>query len=429
MTGQPRSLTIAFREEIGDPSLFVGRQKDLDFFLGWVEKVKKKIGQSQVILARKRRGKTALVQRLYNILYSRADPKIIPFYFRVPEGKMTVLGYSEYFMRSLLSQILGFKLRKPEYIRRPLAGEELEGLLKGEPALGKEYHQLKHFISEGNILNAWDMTREAGHNLSLTLDVRIIQIIDEFQYLNTNIYTDRTFTTPEKLATFYQKTGSSKVSPQIITGSYIGWLTQIVNHMVGRYFHYYLKGLPENEAIGCVYRYATVFGEQVTEQSAAYMAAVCDNDPYYIASLFQHSNQDKDLRDEACIRATLNSMTNAGEGAVANMWLEYINAAFKKINDQVAKKVVLYLAHHEPKERTCNQILTDLNLNIDLGPLKARLKMLTYDDLIRQVSDSRYEGLGDPIFAIIFRKLYAESIDNIHPDQTHADIENQLLEL
>ncbi len=147
MTHQP--ITIALEEEIGNSDLFVGRQKDLDFFLGWVEKVKKKIGQSQVILARKRRGKTALVQRLYNILYSRADPKIIPFYFRVPEGKMGTLGYCEFFMRCLLSQILGFKLRKPEYIRTPLAGEELENLLRDEPELDKQYRQLKHLISQG----------------------------------------------------------------------------------------------------------------------------------------------------------------------------------------------------------------------------------------------------------------------------------------
>ena len=108
MGRQPIPLTIALSEEIGDPNLFIGRQKDLDFFLDWVDLVKRGIGQSQVILARKRRGKTALVQRLYNILYSRNDAAVIPFYFRVPEGNMSTLDYSDFFLRSLISQILGY---------------------------------------------------------------------------------------------------------------------------------------------------------------------------------------------------------------------------------------------------------------------------------------------------------------------------------
>ncbi|MCP4407493.1 MAG: hypothetical protein GY807_06985, partial [Gammaproteobacteria bacterium] len=227
MTRNANPLTIAFREEIGDPNLFTGRQKDLGFFLDWVDLVRREIGQSQVILARKRRGKTALVQRLYNILYTRNDPKIIPFYFRVPEGKMATLDYCKHFMRSLISQILGFKLRKPEYIRTPLGWEKLEAMLLGEDAILDQYHQLKQLLAEKDSGNAWEVTREAGHHISMALDVKIIQVIDEFQYLNEHIYTDRTFTTREHLATFYQKTGSSKVSPQIITGSYIGWLTRI----------------------------------------------------------------------------------------------------------------------------------------------------------------------------------------------------------
>lgn len=62
MSLQPTSLINALREEIGNPNLFVGREKDLAFFLDWVELVKKEIGKSQVILARKRRGKTSTLR-------------------------------------------------------------------------------------------------------------------------------------------------------------------------------------------------------------------------------------------------------------------------------------------------------------------------------------------------------------------------------
>ena len=68
-------LTFALGEEIGNPELFTGRREELAYLLDWTAMVKNSLGDSQVILARRRRGKTSLVQRYYNILYTRNDPK------------------------------------------------------------------------------------------------------------------------------------------------------------------------------------------------------------------------------------------------------------------------------------------------------------------------------------------------------------------
>lgn len=429
MNRESTPLIIALEEEIGEARLFTGRGKDLDFFLDWVDRVEKKIGNSQVILARKRRGKTALVQRLFNILYTQNNPRIIPFYFRVPEGKMSTLDYCKHFSRSMLSQILGFRQRKPEYVKNPPRWEQLESLLVNEEALLDHYQGLNHAFAKGNSSDAWELAREAGHHLSIVMDVRIIQIIDEFQFLNKFFYRDENYATKDNLATFYQKTGSSKVSPQIITGSYVGWLTRIVNHMVGRYFHYYLEGLPNEEALACVRAYSEVYNHPVTEESAAYLAAVCHNDPYYIASLFQHHNPDKDLRDEASIRATLDAVTNPG-GDVASMWGEYVHTAFERINDRVAKKAVLYLAHHDPHPRTRQQILEDCGFDLDESDLEDRLKKLAYADIIQKGQTSlEYQGLGDPIFAMVFRKQFQSEIDGVPLPKIRADIEAQMKQL
>lgn len=98
-----RDLIIALEEEIGNPDLFVGRKKELDFFLNWALKTKGRLSQSTAILARRKKGKTALVQRLFNILYTINDPQIIPFYFRIEEGNITQLRFSELFYQTLLS--------------------------------------------------------------------------------------------------------------------------------------------------------------------------------------------------------------------------------------------------------------------------------------------------------------------------------------
>ncbi len=73
-------------ERIGDPDLFVGRKKELDFFLGWIKDIKRKMSQSAAILARRKMGKTAFLERLFNIVWEKNDG-VIPFYFEIELGK------------------------------------------------------------------------------------------------------------------------------------------------------------------------------------------------------------------------------------------------------------------------------------------------------------------------------------------------------
>ena len=415
---EPVPLTIALREEIGNPALFTGRGQELAYWMTWVERVEGELGQSHVILARKRRGKTALVQRLYNILYTRNNPRVIPFYFRVPEGQTTTAAYSRLFLHTLLSQYLGFKHRKPEYIgKTPLEADALRKLVQDDAVLRDLFNAMEDHLEKGDHHAAWRLAREGAHTIADRKDERIIQIIDEFQFLNQFVYTDDSYTTKHHLATFYQETGSSKVAPQIITGSYIGWLSKIVDHMVGRYRKIYLANLPVDEAVACVNKYATVHRVPVTDESTTYLAEVCDNDPYYIAALFQSSCPDLDLTTRPGIRRALDFEITQG-GDITSMWQEYIHTAFARVNDRIAKKVVLYLARHGDTVRTRHQIKADLNLTISDEDLEDRLEKLVYADLIRAGdASSEYKGLGDPIFAMFFRKRFRGDIENIDQSQ------------
>ena len=66
-------LTYALKERIGLPELFVGRKEELTFFQSWVESIPKELSRSTALLSRRKKGKTALVERLYNIVYSQND--------------------------------------------------------------------------------------------------------------------------------------------------------------------------------------------------------------------------------------------------------------------------------------------------------------------------------------------------------------------
>ena len=136
-------LTIALAEEIGNPDLFTGRARELAFYLDWAEHTKNLLSKSQALLSRRKKGKTALVQRMFNILYTNHDPRVIPFFFRVPEIPMSMGDLGLLFYRHFLSQYFGFQRREPELINEALVLEELAELAQADPYVSDDIQRLQ----------------------------------------------------------------------------------------------------------------------------------------------------------------------------------------------------------------------------------------------------------------------------------------------
>ena len=73
------------------------------------------IGQFGGVLARAGVGKTALMERLFNITYYRNNG-VIPFYYEIKEMDIWVLDFCKNFFLSFIYQYIAFKSRKPEYL-------------------------------------------------------------------------------------------------------------------------------------------------------------------------------------------------------------------------------------------------------------------------------------------------------------------------
>ena len=122
---------IAKRESIGQPSFFSGRKQELKDLLAWVELIPKEQAKSRALMATKKMGKTAILERLYNILFERAlDAKpeqalVIPFFFQVGEKKITERNFGTVFYFSFITQYLALKCRKPEWVNEDLSFPEL----------------------------------------------------------------------------------------------------------------------------------------------------------------------------------------------------------------------------------------------------------------------------------------------------------------
>jgi hypothetical protein len=104
-------MEYALKERIGKPDLFVGRKKELAFFLKWIDDIKEEKSQSTAILARRKMGKTALLERLFNITFFKNDG-VIPFYYEIKESKMWAVDFCQDFFLTFIYQYIACKSRK-----------------------------------------------------------------------------------------------------------------------------------------------------------------------------------------------------------------------------------------------------------------------------------------------------------------------------
>jgi hypothetical protein len=421
--------TYPLAEEIGNPDLFVGREKEMKRLLKWAEGTKLRYSKSMGILSRRKKGKTALLQRFFNILFTRNDPKLIPFYYRIPEISQTRSDFTESFYRRTLTQYFACTAQKSEWLRTLFTMDELKELAGSDRQIVDDVHRMEDVLVS-TPTSAWIFAQEAAHRISQDKDVRILQILDEFQYMNKYIVSDGDPKRVELLCHSYMGAAESKFSPQIVAGSYIGWLEAILGHLTARHRVWRLEGLADAEALEAVYNYAYAFQVPVTAETAPYVARVCDNDPFYIAETVTSDSEKKDLTTEDGVRDALTYETVLGQGEIARIWNEYLQDAIDRVNNVNARRMVLYLAKHEPEERTRKQIRDDLGLTMTEAKLEKRLKQLVMSDILaRGSSDFRYRGLGDRVFATVFRRIYGEEIDLVSVERIDEDFKRELKSL
>jgi len=409
-------MEYALEERIGNPELFTGRQKELAFFLKWITDIKERKSHSTAILARRKMGKTAIMERLFNITYYKNDG-VIPFYYEVKETEMWVVDFCKDFFLTFIYQYIACKSRKPEYLN-PANKSDFGKVIEIAKQEGLDYlceiiEGAAHAAAHEEIGILWEITREAPKNLASRQNEFIVQMIDEFQFLNAMIYWDKDKkNVADTLAGGYLSTAESKIAPLLVSGSWVGWLMKELNSMLpSRFWYKYLKTMPENEAVEMLYNYSRFFEVPVDEETAYLLISLTEGSPFYISAVIRSNYPDKNLTSIDGLSRTLEFETLDDEGIIKSTWMEYISSAFPQINDRNAKNIVLHLSKHRDREWTRQELVDRLKLKMTDGELEKKLKALVKADIISQgASNFRYRGVGDNIFDKVFRGVYEEEI-------------------
>jgi hypothetical protein len=409
-------MDYAYEERIGNPDLFTGRKEELAYFLKWLDGIKERKSQSTAVMARRKMGKTALLERLFNITFFKNDG-LIPFYYEIKENDIWIVDFCQDFFLTFIYQYMAFKSRKINYLDRDKKNS-LEEAKKDAINEGLEYltvviENVAYSSRHRQVDMLWNTVREAPKTIASSEKEFIVQMIDEFQFMNAMIYWDKEKKNlARNLAGGYLSTAESKIAPLLVSGSWVGWLMDELNQMLPARFRYkFLKNMPEDEASEVLFKYSRFFDVPVTEGIAFSLVRISEGNPFYISSVIRSDYPGKDLTSIDGLTRTLEFETLDDQGLIKTSWMEYMAKAFPKINDRNAKNIVLHLSKYRDRDWSRDELRETLNLEMPEPDLEKKLNALVKADIINKGSSYYcYRGIDDNIFAKVFRGIYDEEI-------------------
>ena len=118
------NMQYPLKERLCNPRLMVERKAEFKRYHQWIAGIPEETSKSLAILARKKSGKTAFVQRLYNQVWSANGP-VIPFYMEIPAAKIWLPNLAHKYYRTFANHYISFLQRDPLLVRTPLSLEQI----------------------------------------------------------------------------------------------------------------------------------------------------------------------------------------------------------------------------------------------------------------------------------------------------------------
>ena len=228
------ALQLPLEERIGAPYLMVARQKEFASYHRWIEGIPRKASKSLALLGRKKCGKTAFVQRLFNQVWS-AGNGVIPFYMEITEKKMHLADLAVQYYCTFVSHYISYLERDPGLVARTLNLQEIReyGQKNDIYDMVKDPGDLENFSKNEAYDSMWMLAVYAPHRYAVLYKRPVLVIIDEFQNLNGFVYTDKQKTLlDQSIPGSYHEVSESKVAPMLATGSAVGWLTNVIDQFL-----------------------------------------------------------------------------------------------------------------------------------------------------------------------------------------------------
>ncbi|KPA10698.1 protein containing ATPase domain, prokaryote [Candidatus Magnetomorum sp. HK-1] len=418
-------------ETIGSPDLFVGREEELEHLNEWLERITKRISMSTVILARRKSGKTAILERIFNLVWSNPQMGIIPFYLSMGDKDIWIRQFAMKYYRTFASHCISFLERDSSLVTKLLTFDTIRkyGVNNKNEFFVDDIDSIKECKSDNESGEIWDIACSAPHRFAAQFNTRVLIIIDEFQYFSNHIFFDQNCTNLDKsMPGSFHGLVESKIAPMLVSGSYVSWMLSLMEEYLeaGRLDQYYISPyLKPDEGLQAVYKYAEHFNQPITNETAEQINTLCLSDPFFILCVIKNSIKNTLLTKKGVIEA-VNSELTGKHSRMSKTWAEYINKTVAKINDKYAKDILLHLCKNNERSWTPEDLKNTLKIDLTNKEIHQRLEQMLEADIIEDGgSDVDYKGLTDGTLYLVLRHRFEKEIKHHKPD-FKTDFENQI---
>jgi len=409
-------IEFAIRERVGDPSRFIGRVGELEFLYKWAGNIRKELSRSIAFLGRRKIGKSLILERLYNILYSE-HKGVIPFYYEFTEGDRSGRKFLTDFTVSFYMQVVGYYTRDITWNRRAVQPDrqmpDIATLLREIAPLSlpnkdeiTDHLESNLYMSQLEmppyeyVIRAVGVPR--GFATAVGTEEQVVQMLDEFQYLNMHIDAG----VEEKPCKAYMSPAESRVAPLLITGSLMGVVSyDLMRYLPQRFDEFIVPKMDEEESVEMTMNYGRLFGHRIGHEIASYIVHVTNNVPGRIVDLLVPKfGKTMISSPEEADRAL---SWEVEKGRIRSDWEEYLSYAMNGVNSVNLRRITYYLCRHEGEWYYPSQLRQAMSLDMDEEKLRGELKLLHKYDLIED-RGGRYGGVFDRTLKKVLMTINAD---------------------
>ena len=425
--GENEPVRYALPEIVGDE--FVGRREELAFLHRIIGRAPRRLAYSIAIIARKGMGKTALMQRFFNLLFSDRDFGVAPIYLSLAEhrpdrreGKitpqLTVREFCELYVNTYVRHLLAYRTGDEELVdQEELTLAQLATLAeeRGQVDLAADAVEIARQFASG----------EYELNAILTLPSRrafrreepFVYMIDEFQVTH-GIYTDdRQHVTTIKEN--FQPVAEAKWAPLIVSGSIVSLVTEVVMSglLARRFAPYYLYELEPDETHELIAHLSHMYDVPVSPEVADAIVTRTGGHPFYVWAIINSLTGPQELTSLASLDRVLQFEMGDRHGRMQGYWVENFQDHLARVNSEGLGEAILYwIASGKIEgEATPYKLVPLLRANrfdqVSERQVAEKMRELYEIDLLEKgLGIHGYQGLKDPVMSEFIHRNYYRDI-------------------
>ncbi|KPA17981.1 hypothetical protein MHK_001796 [Candidatus Magnetomorum sp. HK-1] len=408
-------IEFAIKERVGKSETFIGRIKELEFLYHWADNIRNEISRSIAFLGRRKIGKSLILERLYNIIYSE-NKGLIPFYYEFTEGTRSGKEFYHDFLTRFYMQVVGYYMRDTFLIRKAVNfkadvdvaefRKKIESIsVPNKELILNDLNSCINMLKKEKPLYEYVIAATATPRSFATtpgVEEKIVQMIDEFQYLN--MYIDAGV--EDKPCKAYMSTAEMRVAPLLITGSLMGVVSEeLMRWLPHRFDEFIVPKMNEQEAIYMTMNYGKIYEHSITPDIASYIVHITNNVPGRIIDMLT-PKFGKTLITNV-VEADQALKYEVEVGTIKRDWNEYLMLAMKTVNHVNMRRITYFLCKHEGHWYYPRDLKNVLSLELDDNKLREELELLHKYDLIEQ-KDGRYGGVFDRTLKKVLMKQHGD---------------------